>query len=143
LDSLGTLLADAGPAPPSTWARGALLALALAIVLTTVALLAHVWRVRQASKRRRSTGAPPPVPQTFGPFARRGRVVSSSGAGGSQLGAEASPHSDVAPRLRAALRRRRATPTGVIAKHCPRCGSRYDLAVSHCEKDGVELRTLN
>jgi hypothetical protein len=119
------------------------LALALAIVLTTVALLAHVWRVRQLSRRRRTTGAPPPVPHAFGSLARRVRMTAGSGVGGSQLGAEASPHSDVAPRLRAALRRRRATPTGVIAKHCPRCGSRYDLAVSHCEKDGVELRTLN
>ncbi|HKA86700.1 MAG TPA: hypothetical protein VKE22_03505 [Haliangiales bacterium] len=139
MGSLPLLFGDAAPAP-STWARGALLALALAIIVTTVALLAHVWHARQR-QRRRTIGAPPPVPPSLATLARRPRVASASGTAGAPLGAEA--QAEVAPRLKIALRRRRATPTGVIAKHCPRCGSRYDLAVTHCEKDGIELRTLN
>jgi len=34
-------------------------------------------------------------------------------------------------------------PAGVIAKVCPRCGSRYDLAATFCGKDGETLETLN
>jgi hypothetical protein len=139
LGSLPLLFAEAAPAP-STWAKGALLALALAIIVTTVALLAHVWHARQR-QRRRTTGAPPPVPPTLGTLTRRPRTTAGSATTIAPLGAEA--QAEVAPRLKLALRRRRATPTGVIAKHCPRCGSRYDLAFTHCDKDGIELRTLN
>lgn len=139
LGPLPLLLSDTS-AVPSTWARAALLALALAIVVTTVALLAHVWHVRQR-QRRRSPGAPPPVPPTLGTLTRRARMSVGSGAASGPLGAEA--QAEVAPRMRIGGRRRRATPTGVIAKRCPRCGSRYDLAFTHCDKDGIELRTLN
>lgn len=34
-------------------------------------------------------------------------------------------------------------PTGVIARICPRCRERYDLAVKHCKVDGADLATIN
>lgn len=34
-------------------------------------------------------------------------------------------------------------PTGVIAKVCPQCAQRYDLATTFCGKDGAELVTIN
>jgi len=134
------LLAESSPVP-SVWTRGALLTLALAIVITTVALMAHVWRTRRRPSRRRPTTAPPPLPQAIGALARRLRHGAGASGGGSSLGTEAT--AETSPRVRSIPRRRKITLTGVLAKHCPRCGARYDLALSHCDKDGVELRTLN
>jgi len=36
-----------------------------------------------------------------------------------------------------------ATPTGIVAKICPQCQHRYDLAMGFCTRDGTELVTIN
>lgn len=39
--------------------------------------------------------------------------------------------------------RRDGSPTGCLAKICPQCAVRYDLAMSFCGRDGAELSTIN
>lgn len=34
-------------------------------------------------------------------------------------------------------------PTGVMAKICPQCRSRHDLAATFCGRDGAELVAIN
>ena len=34
-------------------------------------------------------------------------------------------------------------PTGIFAKICPQCATRYDLATTFCGRDGAELMTIN
>ena len=137
IERTSTLLLDAAALSSGTRAALFVLAGLLLVGLGVLISFAVVLRRRpvedEAPSRAMQVGRRSPI------LVRTRGTGSHSAAGGA-----GTAMAEVVPSAELELRDLSAPePTGVIARICPRCRERYDLAYKHCKVDGAELATIN